>query len=477
MSSGSPAAGADRPNPNNGWQRRPILSAALRSSVYAAPVAAGLVVSLLLSRGMSRPPGALLTICWWVAVADATLLTVIAVERITRQLLPLAALLNLSLAFPDQAPRRFAVARRVGRPRDLQHQLEEARAAHGKTADIAYMQTILELIAALSVFDQRTRGHVDRVRVFTEIIAAEMHLPDADRARLRWAAMLHDIGKLTVPAEVLNKKGSLNPAEWEVVRRHPEEGARLIDPLRPWLGPWALAVEHHHEHWDGSGYPRGLVGEQISLGGRIVAVADAFETMTTARPYKRPMSVAAARAELVRCAGTQFDPAVVRALLNVSMGRCWRAVGIASLVAQFPLISPIRSALFQLSTVAPSAVATGLAALPLVLTMPTPAQLGAHGNPLASPPSVVAAATLPADSPSASAASSPSPQSQPADPTATPAPASAPRSVPPSARPSPTPAPAPPSARPSPKPALGPPSAWPAPHRPSPVPWRRPVWP
>jgi len=160
-----------------------------------------------------------LTICWWVAVADATLLTVIAVERITRQLLPLAALLNLSLAFPDQAPRRFAVARRVGRPRDLQHQLEEARAAHGKTADIAYMQTILELIAALSVFDHRTRGHVDRVRVFTEIIAAEMHLPDADRARLRWAAMLHDIGKLTVPAEVLNKKGSLNPASgrWSAV--------------------------------------------------------------------------------------------------------------------------------------------------------------------------------------------------------------------------------------------------------------------
>jgi HD-GYP domain-containing protein (c-di-GMP phosphodiesterase class II) len=127
-----------------------------------------------------------LTICWWVAVADATLLTVIAVERITRQLLPLAALLNLSLAFPDQAPRRFAVARRVGRPRDLQHQLEKARAAHGKTADIPYMQTILELIAALGVFDQRTRGHVDRVRVFTEIIAAEMHLPPADRARLRW---------------------------------------------------------------------------------------------------------------------------------------------------------------------------------------------------------------------------------------------------------------------------------------------------
>jgi hypothetical protein len=114
--------------------------------------------------------------CWYAAVADATLLTVIAVERITRQLLPLAALLNLSLLFPDQAPRRFAVTRRVGRPRDLQRQLQQARAAHGQTADVTYMNTILELIAVLSVYDRGIRGHVDRVRVFTEMIATEMHL-------------------------------------------------------------------------------------------------------------------------------------------------------------------------------------------------------------------------------------------------------------------------------------------------------------
>jgi HD-GYP domain-containing protein (c-di-GMP phosphodiesterase class II) len=380
--------------------------------------------------------------CWYAAVADATLLTVIAVEHITRQLLPLAALLNLSLLFPDQAPRRFAVARRVGRPRDLQRQLQQARAAHGQTADVTYMHTILELIAALSVYDRRTRGHVDRVRVFTEMIATEMHLPAADRARLRWAAMLHDIGKLLVPTEVLNKQGALNPHEWEVIRRHPEEGARLIDPLRPWLGLWALTVEHHHERWDGGGYPRGLAGEQISLGGRIVAVADAFETMTTARPYQRPMSVTAARAELVHCAGSQFDPTVVRALLNVSMGRCWRAVGLASLVAQVPLISPISNVLSQLGTLAPSAVATGLAALPLVLATSAPVQFGAYGNSLTSPARLAAAATLPAAPADQSRASSPSPQPRTVDPTATP-----------------TLAPSPSSASASPHPASTPPSA------------------
>ncbi|HAW10640.1 MAG TPA: hypothetical protein DCX12_06185 [Chloroflexi bacterium] len=379
---------------------------------------------------MPRAPGLLLTMCWYAAVADATLLTVIAVERITRQLLPLAALLNLSLLFPDQAPRRFAVTRRVGRPRDLQRQLQQARAAHGQTADVTYMNTILELIAVLSVYDRGIRGHVDRVRVFTEMIATEMHLLAADRARLRWAAMLHDIGKLLVPTEVLNKQGALDRHEWEVIRRHPEEGARLIDPLRPWLGPWALTVEHHHERWDGGGYPRGLAGEQISLGGRIGAVADAFETMTTARPYRRPMSVTAARAELVHCAGSQFDPAVVRTLLNVSMGRCWRAVGLASLVAQVPLISPISNVLSQLGTLTPSAVATGLVALPLVLATSTPVQLGAYGNSLTSPARLAAAATLPAAPADESRASSPSPQPWPVDPTATPTLASSPSSAP-----------------------------------------------
>ena len=430
MTSDAPASGSDRSPPSHEWLRRPLLSFALRGVVYAAPVAAGLLVSLLLRRGMPRPTGLLLTIAWYTAVADAALLTVIAMERITRHLLPLAALLNLSLLFPDQAPKRFAVARQVGRPRDLQLQLERARAAGGQRPDISYMQTILELIAALSVHDRGTRGHVDRVRVFTELIATEMHLPPADRARLRWAAMLHDIGKLTVPAEVLKTQRALKPDEWKIIHRHPEEGARLIEPLRPWLGPWALTVEHHHERWDGSGYPRGLAGEQISLGGRIVAVADAFETMTAARPYKRAMSVTAARAELVRCAGGQFDPAVVRALLNVSMGRCWRAVGIASLLAETPLIASFGNLLSRLGSLAPSAVATGLVALPLILAPSASANLRTNPQPLTSAAGSVVTWPLPASAAGDPIVASPSPLPPPADPTPTPTPASAPPSAP-----------------------------------------------
>src|SRR5437660_1554043 len=203
----------------------------------------------------------------------AMVLVVIAVERVARRLLPLAALLNLSLLFPDQAPKRFAVARRVGRPRDLQRQLQEARDKGVVGGETAYMQTVLELVAALSVHDRQTRGHSERVRVLTDLIADEMKLPQSDRARLRWASLLHDIGKLFVDADILRKPAALSNDEWEHVRRHPDEGARIIGPLRSWLGQWAAAVEHHHERWDGKGYPRALRGEEISLAGRIVAVA------------------------------------------------------------------------------------------------------------------------------------------------------------------------------------------------------------
>jgi hypothetical protein len=171
-----------------------------------------------------------------------------------------------------------------------------------------------------------------------------MRLPERDRHMLRWASLLHDIGKLSVPGELLRKSSAPDELEWEALRRHPAEGDRLLGPVREWLGPWAPAVEHHHEHFDGNGYPRGLRGEEISLGGRIVALADAFEAMTARRPYSRPVSPQAARQELVRRAGTQFDPDVCRAFLNISVGRLWRAVGLAAGVAQVPLAASIAGA-------------------------------------------------------------------------------------------------------------------------------------
>src|SRR5581483_7050956 len=131
--------------------------------------------------------------------------------------------------------------------------------------------------------DRKTRGHSERVRLYCDLIGTELGLSEAERGRLRWVGLLHDIGKLEIAADVLNKPGKLSGGEWETVRAHPDLGTKLAAPLADWLGPWFAGIRDHHEHFNGSGYPRGLAGEHISMAGRTVAVVDAFETMTAAR--------------------------------------------------------------------------------------------------------------------------------------------------------------------------------------------------
>ena len=260
-------------------------------------------------------------------------------ERAARRLLPLAALLNVSLLFPDKAPARFAVARKY-RYAAAAPGTAHRRARRRSQTDAESMQSIIELVLALSVHDKATRGHSERVRVFADLIADELKIDAAGQARLRWAALLHDVGKLEVPPSLLNKPGKPDEEEWKVLHRHPEDGARLVAPLLPWLGEWGRAVAEHHERYDGTGYPHQLKGHEISLAARIVAVADVYEVMTAPRPYKRTMSIAASRQELTRVAGTQLDPAIVRAFLNISVGRLWRTIGFGAWVGQIPAHRP-----------------------------------------------------------------------------------------------------------------------------------------
>jgi hypothetical protein len=320
------------------WRERPIAAATLRLLVFVVPVASALGSTLVLRRLVPPPagfgPGAL----WWVMLAAVALVVAVAVERQARRILPLATLLKLGMLFPDRAPSRFAVAREIGSVRRLGQRLHEIEHDPEAADEASSARTILALTIKLQDHDRKTRGHAERVRVYTDMLAEELRLPKEDRYRLRWAALLHDIGKLSVDARVLNKDGELDDHDWDEVRRHPLEGARIAAPLLSWLGPWAWAITEHHERMDGTGYPERLHGHEISLAARIVAVADAYDSMTAARSYKKPIAVRSARQELLACAGAQFDPDIVRAFFAISLPRLLWKTGPVSLLFHLPYL-------------------------------------------------------------------------------------------------------------------------------------------
>ncbi|HEX9284853.1 MAG TPA: HD domain-containing phosphohydrolase, partial [Nitrospirales bacterium] len=333
-------------------------STALRLSIVLAPAAAAAAAGIAISRWVPMPQATTATALWWALFLAAIVATWLVCASLLYRLLPLATLLDLTLLFPDAAPSRFAVLRRNANPRQLERELRRVQEMEPGTEPSRRAQIILELAAALSVHDSRTRGHSERVRMFTDLLGQQLRLQQGDADRLRWAALLHDIGKLTLATELLNKPARPEPEEWIAIHRHPLEGYRLTAPLHAWLGTWAEAVRDHHERYDGTGYPQGLRGEAISRGGRIVAVADSYETMTASRPYKGTMSVKAARQELVLMSGSHFDPVIVRAFLNISLGRLWKAVGFSAMVAEVPLLAPVA---WRVSKIGPRSISAATA--------------------------------------------------------------------------------------------------------------------
>lgn len=320
------------------WRPRRVAAVVLRVLIVLVPIAAGFAVGGLVSKAMPPPATVYEIVFWWGAIIAVATVTSTAVDRVARRFLPLTVLLRMTMLFPDVAPSRLRVARRAGNISELRRRVLEAEHGHGEV-DLAEMaELVLSLSAALSNHDRRTRGHSERTRAYTDMIAEQMGMAEPDRDRLRWAALLHDVGKLEVPAEILNKDAALTHEEWEIVKQHPVHGMTLVAPLVPWLGTWAKTIEHHHERWDGSGYPHGLAGTDIALGARIVTVADAYDVMTSGRSYQRAMTPAAARKEVASMAGKQFDPVVARALMNVSLGRLRWSTGPLAVLAEIPFL-------------------------------------------------------------------------------------------------------------------------------------------
>jgi response regulator RpfG family c-di-GMP phosphodiesterase len=190
------------------------------------------------------------------------------------------------------------------RTTELRHALQDI--------GVTYQNTLLALVSALDAREHETSDHSQRVVEYTVAIATKLGIAGHELEEIGRGALLHDIGKIGVPDAVLLKPGKLTPEEWVEMRKHPDIGFNMIAPI-PFLSVPATIVLSHQERWDGQGYPRKLASNDIHIGARVFAVADTLDAMTSDRPYRKGTTFANAIAEITRCAGTQFDPEVVKA--------------------------------------------------------------------------------------------------------------------------------------------------------------------
>ncbi len=179
-----------------------------------------------------------------------------------------------------------------------------------------YQELAGALSNAIDVRDSYTRGHSERVAEYASLLAKELGFPEDQIETIWYVGLLHDIGKVGIPDEVMKKPGAYTYEEYQEMKRHSALGADMLEGMRL-LGQGQNWIRYHCERWDGTGFPEGLKGDEIPLEARIIACADSFDAMTTDRPYKKKMTIAQAKEELVRCSGSQFDPKIVEAMLKV----------------------------------------------------------------------------------------------------------------------------------------------------------------
>lgn len=179
-----------------------------------------------------------------------------------------------------------------------------------------HFDAIKALAQAIEAKDKYTNGHSERMLQYSLAIADTLNFSEEEKLSLKYATALHDIGKIGVSEAILNKPGKLTPEEFEEIKNHPVRGANIVSQIE-FLSCVVPIVYHHHERYDGKGYPDGLEGEKIPIGSRIVTVLDTYDAMTSDRPYRKALPKEAAVKELQRCSGTQFDPAIVSAFIKV----------------------------------------------------------------------------------------------------------------------------------------------------------------
>jgi PAS domain S-box-containing protein len=225
---------------------------------------------------------------------------------------------SIAVIARDISERRLEQAQLEAYARDVRESFgRELR--RGRELERSYFHTVRALAAAVEAKDGYTGAHIQRVHAIGLLLARTVAPEQADDPQLAFGFLLHDIGKLSVPDSVLKKPGPLTDGEWRLMRRHPEAGARILDAV-PFLDRAVDVVMHHHERWDGRGYPAGLEGDGIPLWARIFAVADTVDAITSDRPYRTGRPFEEALDEIVARAGTQFDPDCAHALADLDRG-------------------------------------------------------------------------------------------------------------------------------------------------------------
>lgn len=249
-----------------------------------------------------------------------TLLAIIAaVFAANRSTKPIKALTNTSIALSEgDWTARVSIddIDEVGQLAATFNQMADHIHSEYDALENAYLETVLALARAIESRDSYTGDHSHDISIWTEEIARRLGCTDDTIRIIYWASLLHDIGKIGVPDQVLHKPGPLTDEEWEIMKTHPDIGANIIEPIESLAGVAEL-VRAHQERYDGSGYPQNLKGEEIPIGARILAVVDAFSAMTDTRVYRKARTPEEAIEELRHCAGTHFDPQVVEIFLDI----------------------------------------------------------------------------------------------------------------------------------------------------------------
>jgi hypothetical protein len=249
---------------------------------------------------------------WLVMAIGTSILVSLLASIALARLLPLTKLYDLANDFPGELESRFKSTLRAGNSRT---ELKRGKVA---MSDERRAEHTLQLLSALNDHDRQTRGHSERVRSYATLIGEELRLDAETLEQLKWASLLHDVGKLDVPARILTRTTAPSTAELAVLKRHPANARSYLEPLQGWLGESVYeAARFHHESWDGTGYPTGLKGKDIPLFGRIVAVADAFDVLTHSRSYSKAIPIEDARKELIAGASKLYDPEIVAAFLRI----------------------------------------------------------------------------------------------------------------------------------------------------------------